>query len=53
MEMITVEEMCAVVEAYIYEKKGRHIKIELRYHPLFIQRDLDMLHHCYNIITIK
>lgn len=47
--MITVEEMMAVVENYIYIKKNVRIKIQLNYHPFTIQREVDMLHYCYNV----
>jgi hypothetical protein len=51
--MITTEEMIAVVEDYIYEKKRVRVSIQLRYHPFFIQSDLDKLHYCYNVATLK
>jgi hypothetical protein len=47
--MITVEEMMAVVEDYIFSRKNVRIKITLNYHPFVIQRELDMLHYCYNV----
>lgn len=47
--MITVEQMIATVEHYIYKKKGRNVKIEFRYHPFFIHRDLEMLNYAYGI----
>ena len=47
--MITVEEMIAVVEKYIYEKKKVRVHIELRYHPFLIQSDLSKLNYCYGI----
>lgn len=47
--MITVEEMMAVVENYIFLKKNVRVKIELNYHPFMIQREVDMLHYCYNV----
>lgn len=47
--MITVQEMASLVEAYIYEKKNKRVTIQLRYHPFFIQSDLDKLHYCYNV----
>lgn len=47
--MITVEEMMAVVEDYIFSKKNVRIKIVLNYHPFTIQREVDMLHYCYNV----
>jgi hypothetical protein len=49
MEHIDVNTMIAVVEEYILKVKGVHVKIELRYHPFVIQRDVDMLHWCYNV----
>ena len=48
MESITVEQMCAVVEDYIYKKKMVRVRIELAYHPFFLQQQVDMLHWCYN-----
>ncbi len=47
--MIRVEEMIAVVENYIYEKKRVRVHIELRYHPFLIQSDLDKLNYCYGV----
>jgi hypothetical protein len=47
--MITVEEMIAVVENYIYEKKKVRVAIHLRYHPFLIQSDLSKLNYCYGI----
>lgn len=49
MEHIDVNTMIAVVQEYILKVKGVHVKIELRYHPFVIQRDVDMLHWCYNV----
>jgi hypothetical protein len=49
MEFILVEDMIAVVEQYIFEKKGLNVKIEIRYHPFYIQHDLDLLNYCYTI----
>jgi hypothetical protein len=47
--MITVEEMSALVEKYIYEKRNVRVSIQLRYHPFLLQSDLDKLHYCYNV----
>lgn len=47
--MITVEEMIAVVENYIYDKKKVRVHIQLRYHPFYIQSDLNKLNYCYGI----
>jgi hypothetical protein len=47
--MITVEEMIAVVENYIYEKKKVRVRIELRYHPLLIHSDISKLNYCYGV----
>lgn len=47
--MVTIEQMCATVEQYIYSKKGRRVRIEFRYHPFFIHRDLEMLNYAYGI----
>lgn len=47
--MIPIEQMIATVESYIYKKKGRNIRIEFRYHPFFIHRDLEMLNYAYGI----
>lgn len=47
--MVTVEQMCATVEQYIYIKRGRRIRIEFRYHPFFIHKDLEMLNYAYGI----
>ena len=47
--MITAEEMIAVVENYIYEKKRVRVHIELRNHPFFIQSDLSKLNYCYGV----
>jgi hypothetical protein len=48
MENITLEAMCAAVEDYIYKKKNVRVRIEISYHPFFIQRQVDMVHWCYN-----
>jgi len=47
--MITVEHMIATVEQYIYQKKGKRIRIEFRYHPFFIHSDLEKLNYAYGI----
>jgi hypothetical protein len=47
--MVTVEEMIAIVQDYIYDKKKVRVRIELRYHPFFIQSDLSKLNYCYGI----
>lgn len=47
--MITVEQMIATVENYIYKKKGRRIRIEFRYHPFFIHSDLEKLNYAYGV----
>ena len=47
--MVTIEEMKRVVEDYIYKRKGVRIRIEIRYHPLIFQLDIDRIHYCYNI----
>jgi hypothetical protein len=52
MENITIEAMCAAVEDYIYKKKNVRVRIEISYHPLFLQRQVDMLHWCYNYAII-
>lgn len=49
MEHVDVQTMIAVVDDYIYQVKKVRVKIELRYHPFLIQRDVDMLHWCYNV----
>jgi hypothetical protein len=43
------EEMIAVVENYIYEKKKVRVRIELRYHPFFIHSDMSKLNYCYGV----
>jgi len=47
--MITVEEMIAVVQDYIYAKKKVRVAIQLRYHPFLMQSDLSKLNYCYGI----
>lgn len=47
--MIHVDEMCAVVEAYIFRTKGVRVAIQLRYHPIFLSRDLSMLNYAYGV----
>lgn len=47
--MVTVEEMMAVVEDYIFSRRNVRVKIVLSYHPFTIQREVDMLHYCYNV----
>jgi hypothetical protein len=47
--MITVEQMCHVVEQYIYKKKGVSVRIQLNYHPFFIQNELNKLNYAYGI----
>jgi hypothetical protein len=49
--MVTVREMEATVERYIYEKKGAniHINIQQVIHPLYIQDQLNKLNYAYTI----
>jgi hypothetical protein len=47
--MITVEEMIAVVQDYIYDKKKVRVAIQLRYHPFYIHSDLSKLNYCYSV----
>jgi hypothetical protein len=47
--MITIEQMIATVEQYIYQKKGIRIRIEFRYHPFFIHSDLEKLNYAYGV----
>jgi diketogulonate reductase-like aldo/keto reductase len=47
--MVTVETMCHVVEQYIYQKKGVSVRIQINYHPLFLQDQLNKLNYAYGI----
>lgn len=47
--MITVETMCYVVEQYIYRKKGVSVRIQINYHPFFLQDQLNKLNYAYGI----
>lgn len=57
MERITIEEMQNVVSAYIREKKGITVKIDIQAHArksgifaaLILQEQLDKLHAAYNV----
>lgn len=51
VEFITVEEMQSVVEAYIYEKKGISVKIDIQntLNPFVLGNQLDKLHYAYNV----
>jgi hypothetical protein len=57
---LTQEEMQFVVEQYIFEKKGKKVKIDIMSNPVInlvppmmqrplIQRELSMLNEAYNI----
>jgi len=44
----SVEEMIAVVQAYIKERKGRNVRIVLN-NPMSIRKHMVMLNEAYNI----
>ena len=47
--MITVEEMCHVVEQFIYKKKGVSVRIQINYHPFTLQEQLNKLCYAYHV----
>lgn len=47
--MATIDEMCDVVQDYIYYKKGIVVRIEIRYDFRFLDRDIALLQHAYSI----
>lgn len=49
--MPSVEEMCAVVEAYIYERKKRKVRILID-NPMRIRRDIMLLNEAYSIAVM-
>jgi hypothetical protein len=48
---ISLDEMIAVVQNYIYFKKGVRISIILHPNPFTFQNQLDKLHYAYNIAS--
>ena len=46
-----ISEMVAVVESYIYKKKGYRIKIDMDkfYNPFTLKRELYLLNVAYNV----
>jgi len=47
----SVEEMCAVVEAYILERKSRKIRIVID-NPMRMRRDIMLLNEAYSIAVM-
>ena len=45
----SVEEMCAVVEAYIYERKGRKVRIIFD-NPMSMHKHIVMLNEAYSYV---
>ena len=47
--MVTVEEMIAVVQQYIYQRKGVRVHILINPHPFLFQEELNKLNYAYSI----
>lgn len=47
--MATIDKMCEVVEAYIYNKKGIVVRIQIRYDFRFLDHDIALLQHAYSV----
>lgn len=45
----SVEEMCAVVEAYIYERKGKKVRILLN-NLMSVRKHIIMLNEAYSYV---
>lgn len=48
----SVEEMCAVVQEYIYQKKGRKVRIIFN-DAMSLRKHLIMLNEAYNIAIVN
>jgi hypothetical protein len=49
METVTLEQMVAVVEDYIFERKRVRVRINMHCHPIFFQDQLNKLNYCYTV----
>ncbi len=49
METVALEQMVAVVEDYIFERKRVRVRINMNCHPIFFQDQLNKLNYCYTV----